>query len=158
MTETSISAGTSGRAVVHGADGLATLVGRRLGPSSWTEVTQQRVDGFAAATGDHQWIRVDPRRAASGTIAHGYLTLSLTPVVMTEILDVRGFSLVVNYGCARVRFPAPVHVGGRVRATMTVDEVRKIDGGVEAGVTLTFDTEHGNEPACVAEILARYYA
>lgn len=148
--------------VAHGADGLTTLVGRRLGPSSWVDMPQDRVDRFAEATGDHQWIHVDPVRAASGpfggTIAHGYLTLSLTPVVLTEILEVRGFSLVVNYGCGRVRFPAPVPVSSRVRASAVVDDVREIAGGVQAAVTLTFEVESAAKPVCVAEILIRYYA
>jgi acyl dehydratase len=148
--------------VVHGADGLTALVGRRLGPSSWLDMPQDRVDRFAKATGDHQWIHVDPERAASGpfggTIAHGYLTLSLTPVVLTEILEVRGFSLVVNYGCDRVRFPAPAPVGSRIRGSAAVDEVREIAGGVQAAVTLTFEVESVAKPGCVAEILIRYYA
>jgi acyl dehydratase len=146
----------------HGVDGLTALVGQRLGPSSWIGVPQDRVDRFADATGDHQWIHVDPRRAATGpfggTIAHGYLTLSLTPVVLTEMLEVTGFSLVVNYGCDRVRFPAPVSVGCRVRASAVVDEVREITGGVQVTVTLTFETEAGGKPACVAAVLIRYYA
>jgi acyl dehydratase len=150
------------RTVVHGVDGLATIVGRRLDPSSWLDVPQDRVDQFAAATGDHQWIHVDPQRAASGlfggTVAHGYLTLSLTPVVLTEILEVHGFSLVVNYGCDRVRFPAPLPVGSRVRASAVVDDVREVDGGVQVAVTLTFETETAAKPVCVAAILIRYYA
>jgi acyl dehydratase len=175
----------------HGIDGLTSLVGRRLGPSSWIDVPQDRVDRFAEATGDHQWIHVDPPRAATGpfggTIAHGYLTLSLTPVVLTEILEVTGFSLVVNYGCDRVRFPAPVPVGSRVRAAAVVDEVREIGGGVQLTVTLTYEIQSsvrsgavagrsdgqssvrsgavagrsdgvsGGKPVCVAAILIRYY-
>lgn len=135
------------RTTAYGVDGLTGLVGRRLGPSSWLDVTRAGVDGFAAATGDRP-----------GPAAPGYLTLSLTPVVLTEILDVRGFSLVVNYGCERVRFPEPVPVGGRVRASAVVDDVRLIDGGAQAAVTLTFEAESGAGPACVAGILVRYYA
>ncbi|TMR96303.1 MaoC family dehydratase [Nonomuraea basaltis] len=149
------------RAVVAGVEGVATLAGRPLGPSSWLEITQERVNQFASATGDHQWIHVDQERAAScpfgGPIAHGYLTLSLVPVVMTEILDVQGFSVVVNYGCDRVRFPSPVPVGSRVRATAVVDDVREISGGVQVTLTLTFETDTGGKPACVATILVRYY-
>lgn len=148
--------------VAVGADGLVALVGRDLGPSSWVEVTQERVNRFASATEDQQWIHVDPERAAAGPfggpIAHGYLTLSLTPVVLTEILEVKGFSLVVNYGCDRVRFPSPVPVGARVRATAVVNEVNAIAGGVQVGLTLTFRTEDGAKPACVAAIVIRYYA
>jgi acyl dehydratase len=153
MTQTAVA--------VTGVDGLTALVGRTLGPSSWVPVTQDRVNAFAGATSDHQWIHVDPERAArgpfGGTIAHGYLTLSLVPVVLTEILEVHGFSLVVNYGCDRVRFPAPVPVGAQVRATATVDEIRAIAGGVQTGVTLTFETDGGGKPVCVAAILIRYY-
>ena len=162
MTDVSLGAQAPTRTVVDGLDGLTALVGRRLGPSSWLAVTQERVNEFADATGDHQWIHVDPLRAANGpfgaTIAHGYLTLSLTPVVLSEILDVRGFSLVVNYGCERVRFPAPVPVGSRVRASAVIDDVRPIDGGAQATITLTFETGSGGKPACVAAILIRYYA
>jgi acyl dehydratase len=157
------------RTVAHGVAGLTALAGRSLGPSRWVAVPQARVDQFAAATGDHQWIHVDPRRAATGpfggTIAHGYLTLSLTPVVLTEILEVTGFSLVVNYGCDRVRFSAPVPVGSRVRAGAVVDEVREIPGGAQVAVTLTFETESSvrsggstPKPVCVAAVLIRYYA
>lgn len=163
-TEVTPESATSGATatVAHGVDGLKALVGRPLGPSSWVEVTQERVNGFADATEDHQWIHVDPDRAASGPfggpIAHGYLTLSLTPVVLTEILDVQGFSLVVNYGCDRVRFPSPVPVGSRVRASAVIDEVSEIAGGVQACVTLTFQAEDAPKPACVAAIVIRYYA
>lgn len=150
------------RTVVHGAAGLTAAVGQTFGPSSWIEVTQERVNQFASATDDHQWIHVDPVRAASGPfggpIAHGYLTLSLTPVVLTEILDVQGFSLVVNYGCDRVRFPAPVRVGSRLRASAVLDGVRDIDGGVQASLTLTFQADGADKPACVAAILIRYYS
>lgn len=128
---------------VHGAGELTALVGRRLGPSSWVAVPPERVDRFAEATG------------GSGPES---LVLSLTPVVLTEILEITGFSLVVNYGCDRVRFPAPLPVGGRVRGSAVVDEVREIGGGVQATVTLTFEAEPGAEPVCVAAILIRYYA
>lgn len=149
------------RTVATGVAGVVALHGRNLAASNWLEVTQERVNQFASATDDHQWIHVDPKRAASGPfggpIAHGYLTLSLVPVVMAEILEVHGFSLVVNYGCDRVRFPAPVPVGSRVRAAGVVDDVREISGGVQLTLTLTFETEHGAKPACVASILVRYY-
>jgi acyl dehydratase len=125
---------------VHGADGLVALVGRGLGPSRWVEVTPER---FAAATGG---------------AGPGYLALSLTPVVLTEILEISGFSLVVNYGCDRVRFPAAVPAGSRVRGSAVVDEVREIAGGVQATVTLTFEAESAAAPVCEAAILIRYYA
>ena len=150
------------RTVVEGPEALKALQGARLGPSSWLEVTQERVHQFAAATGDHQWIHVDPERAASGPfggpIAHGYLTLSLTPVVLGEILDVRGFALAVNYGCERVRFPSPVPVGSRVRGSAVVDAVQEVAGGMQLGLTLTFEIENGTKPVCVASILVRHYA
>lgn len=153
--------GASAPTVAQGPEGLRALVGGQLAPSGWHLVSQDRVNQFAAATGDGQWIHVDEARAAVGpfgtTIAHGYFTLCLTPVVLSEILDVQGFSLVVNYGCDRVRFPSPVPVGSRLRAGAVIDEVREIDGGVHVGLTLTFEAEDAAKPACVARILIRYY-
>lgn len=150
------------RTVAEGPDGVKALLAAKLGPSSWHQITQQRVNQFAAATGDNQWIHVDPERAAGGPfggpIAHGYLTLSLTPVVLGEILDVRGFSMAVNYGCDRVRFPSPVPVGSRIRGSAVVDTVQDVPGGVQLGLTLTFEIENGSKPVCVASIVVRHYA
>ncbi|MBX6356355.1 MAG: MaoC family dehydratase [Micromonosporaceae bacterium] len=145
---------------VTGVDGVKSLVGRELGPSDWEEITQERVNLFADATGDHQWIHVDPQRAAAGpyhgTIAHGYLTLSLIPYLMPKILQVEGFSAGINYGCDRVRFPAPVPVGSKVRCRATVDEVTDVPGGVQVKNTVTIEVEGQTKPSCVATTLVRY--
>ena len=147
--------------VVEGVEGLKSLVGRDLGPSRWHDVTQQQINQFAEATGDHQWIHTDVERAAKGpfggTIAHGYLTLSLVPRVLPEIVRADGFGMAVNYGCNRVRFPAPVPVGSRLRAGARIDEVTDVPGGVQSAMTVTFEVEGGTKPVCVAEVLIRRY-
>jgi|SRR5690606_12303850 len=147
--------------VVTGVAGLKGLVGQHLGHSEWLEVTQERVNGFADATGDHQWIHVDPERAAKGpfggTIAHGFLTLSLIPLVLPQVIDVRGFSMGINYGLDRVRFPAPVPVGSRVRGGVVVEEVTEVGDGVQTTYTVTFEVAGGEKPACVARFLERRY-
>lgn len=147
--------------VVEGADGLGKLVGDHVGYSDWIEVTQDQIQQFADATGDHQWIHVDPQRAAEGPfgrpIAHGFLTLSLIPRVLPELLDVRGFSLAVNYGLEKVRFPAPVPVGSRVRAGATIDAVTEVNGGVQITETLVFEVEGSDKPACVATFVERRF-
>jgi acyl dehydratase len=147
--------------VVDGVEGLKALVGEQVGYSEWMEVTQEQVNGFADATGDHQWIHVDRDRAAEGpfggTIAHGFLTLSLIPRVLPQLLDVRGFTMAVNYGLDRVRFPAPVPVGSRVRGGVVVEEVTEVGGGVQAVLTVTFEVEGGDKPACVARFLERRF-
>jgi acyl dehydratase len=143
-----------------GIDGLKSLVGRQLGPGDWEEITQDRVDLFAEATGDHQWIHVDPQRAAAGpfrgTIAHGYLTLSLIPYLMPKILRVDGFSAGINYGCDRVRFPAPVPVGSKLRCSAVVQSVTDVPGGVQVAATVTLQVEGQDKPSCVANTLVRY--
>jgi acyl dehydratase len=135
--------------------------GAEFGPSSWIDVPQGKISAFADATGDHQWIHVDPARAASGpfgtTIAHGYLTLSLLPVMSYEVLPRQEGGMSVNYGLNRVRFPAPVLVDSRVRGTFRVDAVDEFDGGVQATMTATIEREGGEKPVCVAELLFRYY-
>jgi acyl dehydratase len=134
--------------------------GDRFGPSSWIEITQEKIDQFAEATGDHQWIHVDPERAKDGpfgtTIAHGYLTLSLLPVASYEVVPRQG-RMGINYGLNRVRFPAPVPVGSRVRATFEVDEVTEIEGGGQATMTATVEREGGDKPVCVAQVVFRHY-
>lgn len=147
---------------VQGIGGVRALpVGEVLGYSDWHEVTQEAVNQFADATGDHQWIHVDPERAAKGPfggpIAHGYLTLSLIPCVLPEIIQLSGFGMGVNYGCERVRFPSPVPVGGRLRAGAVLDEVKEVEGGVQLTITLTLTVENAPKPACVATILVRHY-
>lgn len=140
---------------------LATRVGDVLGTSSWRRITQDDVDTFAELTGDKQWIHVDPERAAAGpfgnTIVYGYLTLSLSTLFLDEVLSVDGAGLVLNYGSNRVRYPAPVPVGSRVRAMIEVAAVDQITGGVQATFRLTFEVEDSPKPGCVADIVYRYY-
>jgi acyl dehydratase len=135
---------------------LRDLVGRELGPTSWIEVTQQRIDAFAAATEDPQWIHVDPVRAAAGpfgtTIAHGFLTLSLCVPMLEEVLPAGG-SMAVNYGTNRVRFPAPVPSGSRIRGRFRVLAVDDVDLGRRATVEATVELEGADKPACVAELV-----
>jgi acyl dehydratase len=138
---------------------LESLAGTELGPSSWLEVEQERIDGFARSTKDEQWIHVDPERAAQGpfgtTIAHGFLTLSLSVPLLFEVLDVSGFDAAVNYGVDKVRFPAPVPVGSRIRGRFSIDEVARVAGGAQAVVTGTIEREGGEKPVCVAQLLLR---
>jgi acyl dehydratase len=136
--------------------------GAEFGPSSWIDVPQERIDAFADATGDHQWIHVDPERAAAGpfggTIAHGYLTLSLLPGMSFEVVPRQTGGMGINYGLNRVRFPAPVPCGSRVRGSFRVDEVEQHDWGFQATMTATVEREGGDKPVCVAELVFRYYA
>jgi acyl dehydratase len=140
---------------------LLAAVGQHLGYSQWLEIDQQRINLFADATGDHQWIHVDPERAAQGpfgtTIAHGYLTLSLANLFLPEILEVHNVSMGVNYGCEKVRFPAPVPVGSRVRGGGELISAEEVKGGVQAVVRMTIDIEGGDRPACVIDTISRFY-
>jgi acyl dehydratase len=133
--------------------------GLELGPSSWVDVPQARIDAFAEATEDRQFIHVDPVRAAEGpfgtTVAHGFLTLSLVPAAVFELLDVEG-ATTVNYGLDRLRFPAPVPAGSRVRTALRVESVEPVAGGVQAKVAATVEREGGERPVCVAELLLRF--
>jgi acyl dehydratase len=135
--------------------------GDTFGPSSWIEIPQETIDGFADATDDHQWIHVDPDRAARGpfgtTIAHGYLTLSLLPAASYEVIPPPDDGMAINYGLNRVRFPAPVPVGSRVRATFEVGDVDEADWGTQVAMKATVEREGGDKPVCVAEVLFRYY-
>ncbi len=146
---------------VVGIGDLASFAGRHLGSSRWHRITQDQVDRFAEATGDRQWIHVDRPRARTGpfngTIAHGYLTLSLGPALLDEVIDVVGASRVINYGLNRVRFPAPVRIGSRIRLGAELHEVEEVPGGLQAALELTFAVEAQEKPACVAETLFRYY-
>jgi acyl dehydratase len=147
---------------VNGIAGLKELVGTHLGYSDWLEITQERVNTFADATGDHQWIHVDVERATAespfgGPIAHGYLTLSLGPVLFPQILRVDGVKMGVNYGCGKVRFPSPVPVGSKLRLGATLDSVEDLGGGwSQISMTFTFEVEGAEKPACVSEIIFRY--
>jgi acyl dehydratase len=135
--------------------------GVELGPSEWREVTQERVDRFADATGDHQWIHVDPERAANGpfggTIAHGYLTLSMLPESSFALMRIEDASAAINYGLNKVRFPAPVPVGSRIRTSFRIVEVTEVEGGVQVTTAATVEREGSEKPVCVAETDARYY-
>jgi acyl dehydratase len=140
---------------------LLGAVGKPLGASDWLTIDQARVNLFADATGDHQWIHVDPERAKSGpfgaTIAHGYLTLSLVNLFLPQLLEVRGASMGVNYGCDRVRFPAPVRVGSRVRGVGEVVAAEEVKGGaVQVTVRVSVEIEGGERPACVVDTISRF--
>ena len=134
--------------------------GLELGPSRWLEVDQGRIDSFASATEDSQWIHTNRERAAAGPfgvpIAHGFLTLSLLPELWFELFGDGGYALTVNYGVNRVRFPAPVPVGSRVRATFRVEDVEEVTGGEQARITATIEREGGDKPVCVAELVFRF--
>jgi len=143
---------------------VVALVGEELGASDWHTIDQQRIDAFADATGDHQWIHVDPERAADGpfgtTIAHGYLTLSMLPGLMGEIWRFEGVRMGINYGLNRVRFPSPVPAGSRIRAVARLKEAAPVDGAdgaMQGVVEATVETEGGAKPACVAETVFRLY-
>lgn len=142
-------------------DALKEAVGEHLGYSGWTEITQDRVNRFADATDDHQFIHVDPQAAArspfGGTIAHGYLTLSLVVPLVSEIYSVEGVRMGVNYGTNKVRFPAPVPVGSKIRAGAELATVTDVPGGVQVELTVTIETEGGTKPVCVAETVSRLY-
>lgn len=140
----------------------ASARGQPLGPSDWVVIDQQRIDAFARATGDDQWIHVDPVRAAQGpygaTIAHGYLTLSLVNLFLPSLLEVRNTSLGVNYGSDRVRFPAVVRVGSKVRAAGEVLAAEVMpDGAAQITSRVRIEIEHGERPACVADVISRFY-
>src|SRR4051794_17806841 len=143
---------------VEGVEGVQDLVGQQLGHSDWVEITQERVNTFADATGDHQWIHVDPERAKrespfGGPIAHGYLTISLIPMLLPQIVDIRGFRMGVNYGTEKVRFPAPVPVGSRVRASAVMESASPFEGGVQMNLGVTIEVEGASKPAMVATVV-----
>ena len=147
---------------VDGLAGIKELTGRDLGHSDWLEVTQDRADKFADATGDHQWIHVDPERAKAGpfggTIAHGYLTLSLVIPLFAELLEIKGVAMGVNYGLEKVRFPNPVRVGSKIRLAATVVEVTEVAGnGVQTVLDFTVEIDGETKPACVARPVYRHY-
>jgi acyl dehydratase len=146
---------------ITGMDELKRAEGEELGTSDWHEVTQADIDAFAEVTGDHQWIHVDPERARDtpfgGTIAHGYYTLSLAPRFTEQIVRFDGFAFAVNYGLNKVRFPAPVPVGSRVRMSAKLASLEEVPGGAQITMALTFEREGGDKPICVAETLARVY-
>jgi acyl dehydratase len=148
---------------VNGIEELKTLGGQDLGHTDWLQIDQSRVDTFADATDDHQWIHTDPERAAAGpfggTIAHGYLTLALLIPLMSELLNVSGVRMSINYGLDKVRFPAPVPVGAKIRLKGQVADVAEVAGnGAQITVDFTVEIEGSDKPACVARAVYRHYA
>ncbi len=148
--------------IINGSAELKALVGEHLGYSPWMEISQERVNQFADATGDHQWIHIDVERAKKespfgGPIAHGYLTLSLGPVLMPQVVLTTGFKMGVNYGCNKVRFMSPVPVGANVRLGVKLMQVDDIAGGVQQTFEFTFEVEGAAKPSCVAEVIFRSY-
>ena len=146
--------------VFDSPDDLAAAVGNHLGHSEWVEVDQTRINQFAEATGDHQWIHVNSERAATGpfgaTIAHGYLTLSMTNQFLPEIVRVEGISMGINYGTEKVRFPSPVLVGSRIRAGGELVSVDEVAGGIQTVIRLTVEVEGSDRPACVVDSVSRF--
>jgi acyl dehydratase len=147
---------------LNGLDEVKAHVGKELGVSDWDDVTQEKINEFADVTGDHQWIHVDVERAKEtpfgGTIAHGYYTLSLAPKFSYDLYTFEGFAFALNYGLNRVRFPAPLKVGDRVRMRAKLASVEDIPGGAQLMTELTFEPEGGDKPVCVAETLVRVYS
>jgi acyl dehydratase len=146
---------------ITGLEELKQAQGEELGVSDWHEVTQSDIDAFADATGDHQWIHVDPERAKDtpfgGTIAHGYYTLSLAPKLTAEVFSMEGFAFAINYGLNKVRFPAPVPVDSKLRMRAKLAELEDIPGGAQMVMELTFEREGGEKPVCVAQSVVRVY-
>ncbi len=147
--------------VFTGAGELQAAAGEQLGTSDWMTIDQQRVNAFADATEDHQWIHIDPQRAAAGpfgtTIAHGFLTLSLLPHLINQTYRVEGASMVINYGLNKVRFPAPVPVGSKVQAEVVLAEVAEATGGLQLVLRATLQIESSTKPGCVADWVTRMY-
>ncbi len=148
---------------INGLDELRAAVGTDLGTSGWLEITQDRVNTFADATGDHQWIHVDVERARAespfgGPIAHGYLTLSLTNLFLPQVVEVTGISSGVNYGVNKVRFPAAVPVGSRVRGNVRLDAAEDVAGGLQTTMVITVELEGSAKPACIVEAISRWLA
>jgi acyl dehydratase len=146
---------------VTGVQGVKQLVDTSIPPTEWLEIDQSRIDIFADATSDPQWIHVDPKRAQGGpfgsTIAHGFLTLSLLPYFWEQAIALEGFATSINYGLNRVRFPAPVPVGSRLRARFAVSEVTELEGGVQLTIASTVERDGHSKPVCVAERIIRLY-
>jgi acyl dehydratase len=146
--------------ILDGEDAVRAAVGTHLGYSDWLLIDQNRINLFADATGDHQWIHVDVEKAKAGPfgapIAHGYLTLSLSNLFLPQIVEVRGFNMGINYGVDKVRFPAPVTVGSRIRGGGELIEVTDVKGGIQTLVRITVEIEGGDKPACVIDSLSRW--
>lgn len=146
---------------INGIAEMKSLIGEHLGYSPYMEITQEQVNTFADATGDHQWIHVDVEKAKSGPfgapIAHGYLTLSLGPTLSPQIFNVTGVAMGVNYGSGKIRFPSPVPVGSKLRLGATLTAVDDVDGGAQVTMLFVFEVEGSAKPSCVAEVIFRYY-
>jgi acyl dehydratase len=146
---------------ITGLEELKAAEGEELGVSDWHEVSQDDINAFADATGDHQWIHVDPERAKDtpfgSTIAHGYYTLSLAPMLTAEVFEMEGFAFAINYGLNKVRFPAPLNVDSRFRMRAKLAELSDIPGGAQMIMELTFEREGGDKPVCVAQSVVRVY-
>lgn len=147
---------------INGIEELNSLIGQELGVSEWLTITQERINAFADATGDHQWIHVDAEKAAKltpfgSTIAHGFLTLSLMPQFSYELYEIKGVQMALNYGTNKVRFISPVPVNSRIRMRATLQSVEPVEGGVQMTVLGTFEREGQEKPVCVAEALTRIY-
>ena len=152
-----------GKTAIDGVAGLKALVGKQLGETPWKEMTYQAIVKFADATGDHQWIHVDKARIAKQSpfgkpIAHGYFTLSLIAGLFFELVEVKNFGMVINYGLNKVRFPAPLKEGQKYRLNMKLAEAKEIAGGMESLLAATVEIEGEQKPACVAEMVFRFYA
>lgn len=149
------------RLTINGIDELKTYIGKELGTSDWLEVTQDEINAFADATGDHQWIHVDPARAAEtpfgGTIAHGLYTLSVGPKLVGDLFTTTGIAFALNYGYDKVRFPAPLPCGSKLRMVATLKSVDDVAGGAQVVVTQTFERDGGDKPVCVADHVFRMY-
>ena len=162
MTESATTTGSDGPTILHGLDGLQERAGEDVGVSGWRTVEQEDIDTFAKLTGDEQWIHTDPERAKTGpfgaTVQHGFLTLGLATGLLWEVCTVDGFGVVLNYGLNKVRFPAPLRVGSRIRMHVQIAEVKPLDGGAEAVYRLTYEVEGEPKPCCVADLVFRYYA
>jgi len=148
--------------IINGLSGMQERVGQDIGTSSWRTVEQENIDTFAKLTGDEQWIHTDPERARSGpygaTIQHGFLTLGMATGLLWEVCAVDGFGVVVNYGLNKVRFPAPLPVGSKIRMHVNLAEVNEVKGGAEAVYRLSYEIEGEPKPPCVADLVFRYYA
>ncbi len=146
---------------INGADELKGLIGEHLGYSPYVSISQEQVNQFAEATGDHQWIHIDVERATAGPfgapIAHGYLTLSLGPALYPQVVAIGGFSMGVNYGTNKVRFMSPVKVGSNLRLGVKLLDVTDITGGIQSTMEFTFECEGADKPSCVAEVVFRSY-
>jgi acyl dehydratase len=148
--------------VIRGVQGLQDRLGQDLGVSTWVTVEQEKIDTFARLTGDEQWIHIDPQRAAQGpfgaTVQHGFLTLSLSTGLLDQVFTVTDVSMVLNYGLNRVRFPAPLRVGSRLRMHVKIAEATSIDNGVQVVYHLEYEVEGQTKPCCVADLVFRYYS